>query len=83
MARFLLFITLISLFCFQQLCYKINIGSCHDIKRVKSKEDAMIWEHIKNRKPDTFIWAGDNIYADKKSLKAFLSVKLILIVTLV
>lgn len=59
----ILFIFLLS-FVASEEKFRINIGSCHDLRRVKSPKEYRIWDRIRERNGDKFIWGGDNIYAD-------------------
>lgn len=44
---------------------KIIFVSCHSLKPPLDETPSPLWEPMTNRKPDVFIWGGDNVYADR------------------
>lgn len=49
--------------------FTIAFGSCN-----KTEVPNLLWDDIKNEKPDVWIWGGDNVYADtdnEEKLKAY------------
>ncbi|MEQ8735803.1 MAG: alkaline phosphatase D family protein [Rhodospirillaceae bacterium] len=48
--------------------FRVGFGSC---ARIQEDATQPIWTVVNNAKPDLFLWLGDNIYADTRTLDIF------------